>query len=165
MQQQALMIMFIMSVIVPVAILFSNHNFFFVILSLILLVLSFHNIFSVFFKDHNFKVEEDESVTDEIEELLNIDMEKFNKGIRVSRNLVAIIFFLYCSFYVSEPFLDILAATLILYWVYKINENISMKNSFLFIKNKTFNNIIAIFAGISTIILIIFTAVEKFILL
>ena len=163
MHQQSLMMMFILTVILPVTILFTNHDIFFIVTALVLLILSLGNIFSNAFGSNDENDQEEDPMIEELEELLDIDIKKLNTGIKFSRNLIGVLFFFYCSFFIQSIFFGILAALLMLYWIHKAIETMSPKKlKYLVIKSKPVKKTVTIISAYATIALIIYTAIHKF---
>jgi hypothetical protein len=99
---QGLMLILFMIIIIPILIIFSNHDVFFILISFVLLYASLKNIITkiVDFKTSNSEPEED--LSEEFEQTMNVNVQKFKKGVFVTKNLIIILFLIYCSFFISD---------------------------------------------------------------
>ncbi len=117
MHLQSLMIMLFILFIVPIVILFTNPNIFFVIIALVLVFISLRNIHTVLFNIYDDQDNEpDEELIEDLELSLNIDMRKFGKGIRVVIDLIFILFFVYSVFFINSVWIKALFGIIIFYW-------------------------------------------------
>ena len=101
MQLQGFLLMIFTFVILPVFVLFSNHNIFFIVMSLILLISTLRSIYIAivgYKKGIPPLSEEDQDILDEIESSIDFDFKRFDTGIRVARYAISILFYLYCFF-------------------------------------------------------------------
>lgn len=132
MQLQSFLAMLFIFVVLPVFILFSNHTIFYIVMSLVLLVDSLKSIyFSVTGKN-----QARTSISEEDEEFINnlkidtgFDLKWFSTCVMIARYLIAILFYIYCSYSVKNIFLNILISIVIIYWVYKIIRSIKESNN------------------------------------
>jgi hypothetical protein len=120
MQLQGLKLMLFILVIVPAIILFSNHNVFFIVVALIILFDSFKCIFNTFSNIPPESSEEEDETLDELEELADLDVKKFGTGVKVVKDLIALLLFIYSCFYINSAVIGIVASAVIVYRVYKI---------------------------------------------
>jgi hypothetical protein len=117
MHLQSLMMMLFILFIVPIVILFTNPNIFFVIIALVLVFISLRNIHTVLFNIYDDQDNEpDEELIEDLELSLNIDMRKFGKGIRVVIDLIFILFFVYSVFFINSVWIKALFGIIIFYW-------------------------------------------------
>lgn len=159
MQLQGLMFMLFLLLILPILALSTNHFIFFAVMAVILMVSSIKNIYNRFFETDS--GEDDEDIEDETEEefedLLNLNMKKFGTGIHVVKDLFLILFFVYCSFYLSSILLKIPAALLILIQIHHIRNRLKQKEAGKKEVSPADRNL-AVVSGILSLILIGFTA-------
>lgn len=163
MQLQGLMLMLFMLVIIPIMVIFSDHDIFFIIMSLILAVSSIKNIHSILFNAGHSIPEEDEELADDLEDMINVDVKKFGTGIKVAKNLLIILFFIYSFFYIGSFYLKLTTSLVILYKVYEIVNTITLSNSNPIKSKSKVRDLIAVFANLGSVALIVFAACNKFI--
>ncbi len=166
MQKQGLMIMLLMGVVLPFIILFLNHNIFFILISFILLVSSVLNIHSrisgrqMLYSDDK---EAEAEMMEEMQDQINLDLEKFSRGTRVSRHSVAVVFFTYSSFYVQSILLNVLISLIMVYWINKIFEDIMGDGSVLVFADKgTLRDIVVITVSSASVFVIVAVSLIKF---
>ena len=151
---QGLMFMIFILLIIPVLALSTNHFIFFGVMALIISVISIRNIYNRFFDIDSDGGYIDEEATEEIEDLINLNMKKFGTGINVVKELSLILFFIYCSFYSGSILLKIVAALLILIQIYYIKGILNDKDK----KEPTsFSRNLTMLSSILSLVLVIFT--------
>lgn len=163
MQLRALILMLIMLILVPMVILSANHNVFFIITGLLLLILSMRNIHNYLFKVISEPDETEDELESELKESMDFDVKKFGAGTKVVKNLIIILFFLYCTFYINQLIFKMLLAFIIVYWIRDIMSNVVLKRAGD--KEYGVNAVSGLFhltTNIGTIILIILVAMAKF---
>lgn len=121
---QGLMLILFMIIIVPSLIIFANHEIFFILISIILFYTSLRNIYKKITNFNSLSSETNDEISDEFEQISNVNVKKFKDGISVSKNLIIILFFIYCSFIVSSFLIKILIALILTFRL------ISVINSF-----------------------------------
>lgn len=165
MQRQGIFIFFFIFFILPVIIVFSNHDAFFIVMSLILFITSLRNIHMKIFKSKNSEEPEStELLEQEIEDNINIDIRKLSLGSKISKSLFAILFFMYSSFYIPALWLKMLNTLVILYWFHVIASNLAQeKKSSIVITNKNFLGFMEFFISVFSIVLISVSFVNKFV--
>lgn len=163
MQLQGLILILFMLFIVPIIVLFANPNVFFIIVSVILFFLSLRNIHIILFKINEPYEEQDDELIEDLELTLNIDIRKFGNGLKVVMDLIFILFFVYCIYYINSTWLKTLCGLIILYWYIDIIwvSNKNMKNIFKISKEYLKNTFILLVNSI-TILLITVAICNKF---
>ena len=165
MQQEGIFFIFLVFFILPIAVFFTNHDMFFIIMSIILFVTSIRSIHTRIFKSKkNPDSGEREIIEQEMEESINLDIKKLSTGTKVARSMFVILFFTYSSFFVPSILIKALFSLEILYWSYKIVENLTKnKNNPFIIKNKALKGFLEFSSGVLTVILIAIAIYSKFI--
>lgn len=159
MQLQSLLILLFILFIVPMVILFTNPNIFFIIVSIILLIISLRSIHIIIFNINENREEPDDELIEDLEMALNIDVRKFGTGIRVVIDLIFILFFIYCFFYINSNWLKAVCCAIILYWytdILKIIGKVSKKQKTIL------RNLLMVLVHSITIILITIVTCNKF---
>lgn len=163
MQLQGLLLILFMLFIVPIIILFTNPNVFFIIVSVILFFLSLRNIHIILFNINEPYEEQDDELIEYLEFTLNIDIRKFGKGLKVVIDLIFILFFIYCIYYINSIWLKSICGLIILYWYIDIiwvsNKNI---DSVVKVSNAYLKNTFIILVNSITILLITVVIYNKF---
>jgi hypothetical protein len=124
MQLQGLLIMLFILAVIPIMILSSNHEIFFILMAVILLVSSVKNLYRGLLGANSGSLESDSDPEEDLEEILDLDMEKFGIGIDIAKSLITILFLAYCAFYLNFLFFKAATALAILLQVYFIVEKI-----------------------------------------
>ena len=165
MQLQGFMFMILTFIVLPVFILFSNHDIFFIIMSLILLVNALRSIYisTLGYKKGIPKPdEEDEEFMDDMETSIDFDFKRFDTGTRVAKYAVSILFYIYCSFFVSGIPIKILISAVILYWIYYIINTIKENDIFrMAFSKKKYQRILSTLANSAAAIVILVVAFNK----
>lgn len=132
MQLQSFLAMLFIFVVLPVFLLFSNHTIFYIVMSSVLLIDSLISIYSSVTRKNQYRV----SISEEDEEFINnlkidtgFDLKWFSTCIMIARYLIAILFYIYCSYYVKNIFLNILISIVIIYWIHRIVRSIKENNN------------------------------------
>jgi hypothetical protein len=164
MQEQGLLMMLFIMFIAPMVLLFSNHDMFFIVIALILLISSAISIKNRFFgKRSTVPLDDEEELMDEFGEYINLDIEKFDQGTRVVRHSIAIIFFIYSSFYLQSIWFSILLALVILFWIYRILEDVLADGSTLLpFKSPWLKDSLVILNSVASLVIIIAATLNKF---
>ncbi len=166
MQLQSLMILLFMLFIVPIILLFANANIFFVIFSIVLFLISLRNIHIIMFSiDRDDAEEPDDDLIQDLELLLNINIRKFGKGIKVVVDLAFILFLVYCIFYINSSWIRTMGGIIILYWCIDIFNILDKKTEKILselIEKIKLSNTVFIFVNSITIILITIVICNKF---
>lgn len=165
MQLQGFMFMILTFIVLPVFILFSNHDIFFVIMSLILLVNALRSIYisAIGYKKGIPRPdEEDEELMDDMEISIDFDFKRFDTGTRVTKYAVTILFYIYCYFFASSILIKILISAVILYWIYYIVNTIKENDIFsmAFSKKKS-QRVLSAMANSAAAIVILAVALNK----
>ncbi|NSW91768.1 MAG: hypothetical protein HPY74_14050 [Firmicutes bacterium] len=165
MQLQGFILMIFTFVILPIFILFSNHDVFFSVMSLILLINALRSIYisMVGYKkgipqmDH-----EDEEFLDDLESSIEFDFRRFDTGTRVAKYAISILFYIYCSFFVSSILIKILISAVIVYWIYYIINTIKENDVFrMAFSKKKYQRILSALANSAAAIVILIVAYNK----
>lgn len=120
MQSKSLVLFFVIAVILPIIALSSNHELFFAVMSLFLLIVAFRYIFRYLTGENLADTETDEDAEEELEDLTGIDVKKLGTGLSVASNLLTILFLCYCAFFLDAIPLKIIAALAIILQVHFI---------------------------------------------
>lgn len=158
---QSLFIIFVFIIILPIIILTSHDEVFFIVLSFILFIASIRNLYGlILYSNLPSDSDEEDEDFDELEEFLGFDLEKLTKGLVLVKNLSIILYLSYCSFYISNNYVKLLVLSIALYWIYDIimyiNDNYSIVN------NKFLSNLSFFVVNICTIFIIVLTTFVKY---
>lgn len=127
MQLEGMLLLLIMIIIIPIISIVSNDTAFFIILSLVLSFSSMRNILNPFLSNVSEDDEETKELVEEFKDTINFDFNKIKLGIRTSKSLIIILYFIYSCFFIDLFIYKIATVFLIVYWIRYIVENI--KNS------------------------------------
>ena len=121
MQLQGILLIFFLAVFLPITILSSNQDAFFLILSIILSVLAIKNIYVNFFDKSIEELSEDnDDEVNELEDLLGMDVKKLAKGFNVALTMVTVLYFMYCIFFLHALFVKIVIYLIIIFHIHGI---------------------------------------------
>lgn len=120
MQSRRIVVLFIIITLIPALALFSDHEIFFWVLSVVLSVLSVKNIFMLITGKSLQEKDSDDEIEDELEELVDIDVERLETGIGVITSMIIILFLFYCAFYLQALILKAIIAFAVMLQVYFI---------------------------------------------
>jgi hypothetical protein len=144
-----------MIIIFPIFIIASNHNAFFIVTSIILIIASIKNLNTILFKYRRVIYDESSESLKELEDIVHIDIKRLIIGIKIIKNLIVVLFLLYCIFYLPILILKIFSAVVILYWVMDSLNKISDLWSKSSIHIKTwFQNMFFLIVNALTIVII-----------
>lgn len=155
--------MFFMLIIAPIMMLFTNHNIFFIVIGFILWVASLKNIHTILFKSKKSSIQVEKSDVNDLESVIDIDLKKFGTGTKVVKNLMIILFLVYCSFFVNAFILKALTTAIIIYRIHIVLKSILNPKSILSVKNSNLKSLLLILVNLTTIILIAIVTCNKFI--
>ena len=158
MQSKSLAFLFIIIIAIPIIALSSNHEIFFVVMSLIITVISVRYIFRLLSGESLKGNEADEEIVEELEDLIEIDVKKFGKGISVASNLLAILFMIYCAFFLETIILKAVASFAIILQVYLILKKAG-RNALPFDPGKHKPQVVL--SSVLNITVVIFTVLNK----
>jgi NADH:ubiquinone oxidoreductase subunit K len=168
MQLQGLMLILLLFLIIPIITVFANHNVFFIVISFSLLINAINSTLSLFLKASGEAEESVDGVSveiiEELEEMTNIDIKKFDTGITVSKNLIVILFLFYCSVFVYTTILKAIIAFLVVISIRNIIQRLILKSD-LSLQKSTQNfkqKMIILTSNIGAMILIVFVIINKF---
>ena len=162
---QNFLAMIFVFVILPLFLLFSNHIFFYITMSLILLV---YSIRSIYFSLSGKKIitpeldEEDLEFIDNLKTTTGFDLKWFNTCIKIARYLIVILFYIYCSFLANSMIVNILVSIVILYWIHRIIDSYKEKINIKTILPFYIERIITLIANTSSAFVIAFVSIVKF---
>ncbi len=159
MQSKSLALLFIIVVAIPMIALSSNHEIFFVVMSLTITVISVRYIFRLLAGESLKGNETDDEMEEELEDLMEIDVKRFGKGLSIACNLIAIVFMFYCSFFLETIILKAIASFAIILQIYLILKK-SAKTAFPFNPNKHKPQIVL--SSVLNIAVVLFTVLNKF---
>jgi len=165
MELEKLILFLLMLVILPIMILSSNHNIFFIITGIIIIIISIRNLYIIIFKVNINEIDDEDEYLDDPYDSEEFNIAKIGLGTVVVKNLVVILFFVYCVFHINLYILKILISIIIAYYIYYL------KNSINEIKEEEdkeqlefpLGRVIGFAVNLSAIIIVIFTACNKFI--
>lgn len=130
MQLQGFLLMLFIFLIAPIFLISTNHNVFFVLVAFILFFHSFRTIIGLFLgTQENPDTSEEDETKEDLEEIFNFDIKKFGVGAKVVKNLIFVLFFIYCLFYLKHFWLKILVAAIICSWSLNIMNSITDNES------------------------------------
>lgn len=158
MQSKSLAFLFIIIITIPIIALSTNHEIFFVVMSLIITVICVRYIFRLISGESLKGNEADEELEEELEDLIGIDIKKFGKGISVASNLLVILFMIYCAFFLKTIIIKSVASFAIILQVFLILKKTG-KNALPFNPDKHKPQIIL--SSIFNIAVVIFTVFNK----
>jgi hypothetical protein len=158
MQSKSLAFLFIIIIAIPIIALSSNHEIFFVVMSLIITVISIRYIFRLLTSESLKGNEADEEMEEELEDLIGIDVKKFGKGISVASNLLAILFLIYCAFFLETILLKAVTSFAIILQIYLILKKAG-RNALPFDPDKHRPQIVL--SSILNLAVVIFTVLNK----
>ena len=158
MQSKSIVAIFIAIMLIPILALFSNHEIFFWVLSLIILVFSAKNIYRLITGESLKSNDSDDEIEEELEELVDIDFKTLGTGLSVISSLLVILFLIYCAFYLEAFILKAVvtfAIILQVYFIVKKTEKIALGYSPNHHKLQIF------MASLVNIAIILFTVLNK----
>ena len=165
MQLQNFLFMILTFIILPIFLLFSDHEIFFVIMAFILLIDAIH---SIYISTYGYKKgvpasnEEDEEFLEDAEMSYDFDFRKFDTGTRVTKYAMAILFYFYCSFFVNNIIAKILISIVILYWIYYIINTLKLNDVFrMAFSKKTYQRVLSTLANSAATFVILIVAFKK----
>jgi len=143
-------------VALPAIAITANHNIFFAVAATAVTFISIRQIYSIVMSNGFSESEIDEELQEDLEELTDLDIEKFSEGLSVTYNLIVLMFIFYCSFFLGTVLLKGIAAFAILIQAYFILKKV---NSKVFDKNRHKPQIML--SSISNITVVLFTVLNK----
>lgn len=124
MQSKSLFLFFIIIVTLPLIAIATNHEIFFIVVSLIIAIIASKYMFKLISGEggHDNKPFEniEEELEEELEELINIDIKKFGTGLSVVYNMLVILYLCYCAFFLNRFILKVIASFAILFQIHFI---------------------------------------------
>lgn len=164
MQSQSRIFALFMLVAIPLMFILSDHDIFFISAGIFLLVTSIKNTSLASLRKRKREIYiYDEEEIEELEEETNLNIRKISTGTKVVKSLTIILFVLYCTFYTTYLFFDILASFICIYYINDIVMYIKryrLKNALQISRLK---NIAFLCVNIATVLLILAAVFNKFI--
>jgi hypothetical protein len=158
MQSKGAVLLFLAIFALPLIAISTNHNLFFILVSIAVVVFSSRDIYSLL-TDNSFPNQEiDEELEEELQELVEIDLKRFGTGMSVVYNMVIVLFLIYCAFYLSKHYLKVLVAFAIMMQIYFIIKKLKDK-SYSYDKNQQKPQILL--SSISNIAVVFFAVLNK----
>lgn len=127
MQSKGSVLIFLIILVFPVIAIFSDHQIFFVIMSIIIAFVSCRYIYNLLSGNGFGDQENDEELEEELEDMVDIDIRLFGTGMSVAYNLLVILFLAYCAFYLDTVLLKGIAALAIILQIHFIIKKIGSK--------------------------------------
>jgi hypothetical protein len=162
MQSQRLIFFIFMLIAFPIIILFTNHNLFFIVVALVLFLTSAIKLNKTLQSSSNSHSEIEGEPNKEFEDLINIDFKTFGKGIKLVKNLIIILFFIYSIFYFDSLLLKVLTSIVILYRISDIIGRFSDNDYYSFQNLFSDKKIFVLIINILSILIIMVTVYNKF---
>lgn len=163
MQLQGLILILFMIIIIPLSILFANDNVFFILLSILIIFTSVNGIYDKIF---NFKTQSSnnkEEFSSDFKSELNIDIHKFGIGLSIAKNLIVILYLVYCTFFIELLFYKVLAALIISFRIFHVFKSISKQISSINpLWLDTIKNVYFVLIDIATILVIAVVSYNKY---
>ncbi len=158
MQSKGMVLLFLAIFALPLIAISTNHNLFFVLISIVLVVLSSRDIFSLISGNSLQDQQLNEELEEELEEFVDIDLQRFGTGMSVVYNMIVVLFLIYCAFFLNTLLLKCLTAFAILMQIHFIVKKIKDKNHFY---NKNQQKPQIFISGISNIAVVFFAVLNK----
>lgn len=158
MQSKGVVLLFLAIFALPLIAISTNHNLFFVLVSIAVVVLSSKDIYSLLTENNLPDQQFDKELEEELEELVEIDLKRFGTGISVVYNMIVVLFLIYCAFYLNTHYLKILASIAILLQLHFIIKKLKDKdNSY----NKNQQKPQILLSSIANIAVVLFAVLNK----
>lgn len=127
MQSKGSVLIFLIILIFPIIAIFSDHQIFFVIMSIIIAIVSCRFIYSLLSGSGLGGHENDEELEEELEDLVDIDIRLLGMGMSVAYNMLVILFLVYCAFFLDTILLKGISALAIILQIYFIIKKVQNK--------------------------------------
>lgn len=158
MQSKSLVFIFLFIIALPLIVISTSHKLFFAVASLAILIGSVKYILRGSSDDISNDALSDEELEEELEELININIEKFSTGISIVYNMIVILFLIYCAFFFDTLVLKALAAAAVLFQVYFIIKKSEKSKSTPARSKYSIQGLLSSFLNIAVIV---FTVINK----
>jgi hypothetical protein len=168
MQSNGFSLMIFIFLVLPVIILFSNHDIFFVIIALILIISSIKNLYQTIIKPPDIK-SDDESIFEDYGEDEDLSSEGLGISTRIVKNLIVILFYIYCTFFIYSIIFRAVVLAIILYWLHDTINSPAKPADDTDISappiktNTNAQGALTFFVNVGSILMIIFVTCNKFI--
>ena len=120
MESKSLLFLFVLVIAIPIFALSSNHELFFGIASLVVIIISVRNIVRLAADKSLEDDEPDEETVEELEDMMDIDAKKFGRGVSIICNMLIILLLIYSSFFLAALYMKIICALAILLQIHFI---------------------------------------------
>lgn len=127
MQSKGSVLIFLLILVFPVIAIFSDHQIFFVIMSIIIAAVSCRQIYSLLSGKGFAGRENDEELEDELEDMIDIDIRLLGTGMSVAYNLLVMVYLIYCAFFLDTVLLKGISALAIILQIYFIIKKVGSK--------------------------------------
>lgn len=158
MQSKSAVFVLMLILAIPVLLISTNHELFFILASIIVTIASAGFIYASVSGNELHVNEEDEELEEELEDLMNIDIKKLGTGFSILYNMLNILLLCYCSFYLKAVIFKVIISIGVILQIFfirkKYKENSSEINQKL-IKPQMFA------ANVINITIILFTVINK----
>jgi len=128
MQSKGSVLIFLIILVFPVIAIFSDHQIFFAIMSIIIAFISCRYIYNLLFGKGFGDSEDDEGLSEELEDMIDIDMRLFGTGMSVAYNMLVMLFLIYCAFFLDTVLLKGIPALAIMFQIYFIIQKVGRKS-------------------------------------
>lgn len=127
MQSKGSVLIFLIILIFPIIAIFSDHQIFFVIMSIIIAFVSCRFIFNLLSGNGLDERENDEELEEELEDMIDIDVRLFGTGMSVAYNMLVILFLIYSAFFLDNILLKGISTLAIILQIYFIIKKVGSK--------------------------------------
>ncbi len=127
MQSKGSVLIFLIILVFPVIAIFSDHQIFFAIMSIIIAFVSCRYIFNLSSGKGFSDRENDEELEEELEDMIDIDVRLFGTGLSVAYNMLVMLFLIYCTFFLDTVLLKGISALAIIFQIYFIMKKVGSK--------------------------------------
>jgi hypothetical protein len=161
--------MFFTLIVLPAIVLFSNQDIFFVMVAIFLLVTSIKNLYQAVISPADIRQNEFEDIFEDYNEDEDLNPENITVNTKIVKNLIIILFYIYCTFFIYSFIFKAFVYAIILYWLYDtINPSPKTAEAGSLVSdpikpNSNLRNILSFFVNTGTIIMIVFVTCNKFI--
>lgn len=165
MQLEGILLLLIMIIIIPVISIASNDTVFFIILSLVLSFSSMKKILHPFLSPVNDDDDETKELVEEAKDSINLDFNKIKLGLKTTKALIIILYFVYSCFFIKLFLYKIATVFIIVYWIRYIVENIQNKTedeNLSEIKISFFDKSLGFLVSIISLVVILTTTYNRF---
>ncbi|MDQ2086027.1 hypothetical protein RBH29_06185 [Herbivorax sp. ANBcel31] len=164
MQLEYMLLIIIMLIIIPIVAISSNDTAFYIITSVIIAIASMKSFYNNLFGINEKKDDDDKEFLEEIENQINLDLNKLGKGFQTIKSLIVILFLLYCTFYLHHFWLKALSMFVVVHWINILINNLNRNTDDDLKEKKSFlKRFYLLIVNICALVIITFSAYSKFI--